>query len=210
MQRARTREAKEDRRQQLLIAALDEFFERGFTAARMDDIAARADVSKGTLYLYFKSKEDLFQSLVDDVAIPNIEQVEAAALSMPTLEGAIRNMMSLAPALVTSSNIPKLMKIIFGDAPNFPDTVSAFREKVPERMLGLIASLIERANDAGETDIADPALAARLVVSPFVFSSMWQVIFTHDPDARFDLDALFNLHADTILRGFGINTSTAP
>jgi AcrR family transcriptional regulator len=210
MQRARTQEAKEDRRQQLLVAALDEFFERGFTAARMDDIAALADVSKGTLYLYFKSKEDLFQSLVDDVAIPNIEQVEAAALSMPTLEGAIRNMMSLGPALVTSSNMPKLMKIIFADAPNFPDTVSAFREKVPERMLGLIAELIERSNDTGETDIADPTLAARLVVSPIVFSSMWQVIFTHDPDARFDLDALFKLHADTILRGFGIDTSSAP
>jgi AcrR family transcriptional regulator len=209
MQRARTTEAKEDRRQQLLVAALDEFYERGFTAARMDDIAARADVSKGTLYLYFRSKEDLFQSLVDEIAIPNIEQVEAVAYAMPTLEGFIRNMMSLAPTLIQTSNMPKLMKIVFGDAPNFPETVSAFRKKVPERMLGLITGLIRKSNETGETTIDDPALAARLIVAPIVFSSMWQVIFTHDADAHIDLDALFNMHAEAILRGLGINSRDA-
>ena len=66
-QRARTEEAKNQRRQALLAAALDEFFERGFTAARMDDIAARADVSKGALYLYFNSKEALFAALVENL-----------------------------------------------------------------------------------------------------------------------------------------------
>ena len=62
MKRARSDEAKDERRAQLLDAALDEFFEKGFSAARMDDIARRAKLSKGTLYLYFDSKKAMFQA----------------------------------------------------------------------------------------------------------------------------------------------------
>ena len=69
MQRARSEAAKDTRRQALLTAALDEFFERGFAAARMDDIARRAGFSKGTLYLYFDSKEALFASLIETFAL---------------------------------------------------------------------------------------------------------------------------------------------
>ena len=79
MQRARTDADKDDRRQALIAAALDEFYERGFAAARMDDIARRAKLSKGALYLYFDSKEALFQAVTESFILPHIEMVEAAA-----------------------------------------------------------------------------------------------------------------------------------
>ena len=75
MRRARSEDAKDERRQLLLSAALDEFFERGFSAARIEDIAQRASLSKGTVYLYFDSKEALFLALIEDLATPNIEQI---------------------------------------------------------------------------------------------------------------------------------------
>ena len=76
MQRARSQTDKDARRQLLLQAALDEFFERGFAAARMEDIARRVDLSKGTVYLYFKSKDDLFRALIEEHALPNLETIE--------------------------------------------------------------------------------------------------------------------------------------
>ncbi len=76
MKRARTPQAKEDRRQALLKAALDEFYEKGLTAARADDIAERAGLSKGTLYVYFKSKEDLFKALIENLTTPKLAMLE--------------------------------------------------------------------------------------------------------------------------------------
>ena len=83
MKRARTKKAKDERRLALLRAGLDEFFERGFTAARMDDISKRAGLSKGALYLYFSSKEELFKSLVEEYAVPNVERIEAMTRAAP-------------------------------------------------------------------------------------------------------------------------------
>src|SRR2546430_11962234 len=75
----RWRRRKDDRPAEILSAALDCFAERGFAATRLDDIAARAGVSKGTLYLYFPGKEELFKALVREELLPNVERLEAAA-----------------------------------------------------------------------------------------------------------------------------------
>ena len=84
MLRARSIEAKVDRQQALLSAALDTFFDYGFAASRMEEIASRAGVSKGALYLYFDSKEALFKALIEHHAIPNLERIEAIAAAAPT------------------------------------------------------------------------------------------------------------------------------
>jgi AcrR family transcriptional regulator len=210
MKRARTQEAKEERKHALLDAALDEFFERGFDAARMDDIAARANLSKGTLYLYFDSKEALFHSLVETIAIPNIEAIEEAANSTPTFESAIRTMMALAPKLLRTTNMPKLMKVITANATIFPETAKAFRKNVPERVLDAIAKLLRRAHEAGEISVNDPDLTARLVVAPIVFSTMWHFTFEDDPEAQVDHEKLFALHADMLLRALTTGTETSP
>ena len=204
MLRARTDEAKELRRRALLDAALAEFFERGFSAARMDDIAARAKLSKGTLYLYFDSKEALFTSLVETFAIPNIVMFEAAVQNAGSGVAAIRTFMKIAPSVIRESPLPKIAKILIADAPAFPEIVTAYREQVIERALGVIVSALRAAKEAGEIEIGDPRLTARLVIAPVLMSAIWRIVFEHDPAAKIDLDALFAEHEKMLLRGLGV------
>lgn len=207
MQRARTQEAKEERRQALLAAALDEFFERGFAAARMDDIAARAQLSKGALYLYFDSKDALFAALVETYALPNVARIESFAQS--GLSG-LRMMLRMAPALIRETPLPKIMKVLIAEAAGFPQMATTYRQAAIERVLNALAAMLTRAKKAGEINIGDPALTARLVVSPMVMSAIWRVSFEHDPKARVDLDALFSEYERMLMRALGAKDIALP
>jgi AcrR family transcriptional regulator len=200
MRRARTDEAKEDRRGAILSAALDEFFERGFAAAKMDDIARRTGVSKGTVYLYYPSKDAVFEALIEAVVVPTVARIEAAAGAAPSALLGIRALAMLAPTLLRTSSLPRLMKVMIGDARTFPDVVRRYRTEVIERILGMIAAMLARAMESGEIRRSDPALTARLVVAPVVLSGVWEIVFNLDGEASVDLEALFALHADTLER----------
>lgn len=212
--RARTEKAKDERRQAILDAALDEFFEKGFAAARMDDIALRTGLSKGALYLYFDSKDALFMGLVDAITMPRIEQIEAVAMAAPTATDAIRQMMRYVPSLVRESRAPLIIKVLIGDGGRFPDVARAYRRRVVERVLGVIAAVLERGQAAGEFAIVDPHLTARLVIAPMVLSAVWRILFDvgprADPEAHVDLDALFALHEHMLLRALAPGDGRGP
>ena len=200
MLRARTSEAKGERRQALLKAALDEFFERGFTAARMDDIARRAGLSKGTLYLYFDSKEALFTALVDTIAVPNVERIEGMVITLPSATEALRALMAFAPRMIRETPLPRVAKVLIADAGAFPDVVRRYRSQVIDRVLAAVAGVLERGRAAGEFTVDDPQLTARLVVAPIILSAIWRVVFETDSETPIDLDALFALHETMLLR----------
>ncbi len=201
MKRARTEEAKDARRQVLLDAALDEFFERGFTAARTHDIAERAGLSKGTLYLYFDSKEALFSELIESLTSPNLARIDEIAATSPSALDAIDRFTGFASHLVRTSDLPRLMKVLIGDSQHFPETMKRYREEVLERVLGAIGSVLEAAKSRGEIVVGDPHLTARLVIAPVLFSGIWQAMFGADPKAQVDLEALFGEHARLLRRG---------
>ena len=198
MLRARTIEAKDVRRQELLEATLDEFFEHGFFCCANDGYSSSCRLSKGALYLYFDSKEALFEALIEAYAVPNIEQLEMVAMASPSALDGIRAVAGLAPTIIRETNIPRLMKILISDANTFPETVRAYRQRVIDRFLAVLSGLLKRANEAGEIEIGDPELTARLIVAPIAFSAMWHVTFAKDNDAEVDLEALFALHADML------------
>jgi AcrR family transcriptional regulator len=202
--RARTEEAKDERRGALISAALDEFFEKGFAATRLDDIAKRAGLSKGSIYLYFDSKESLFQALIESVALSRVEMLEQAAAAIPSGLGALQAVGRLAPSVIRESNLPRLMKVMISDARMFPDIVRDYRRNVLDRVLGLIAGVLERSMEAGEIHRGDPKLLARLVVAPVALSGIWHVVFNTDPEAEVDLDALFALHVETMTRALSL------
>lgn len=208
MKRARSQDAKDARRESLLTAAMDEFYERGFAAARMQDIAKRARLSKGTLYLYFDSKRDLFRALIDTFAVPNLEAIEAMTASAPSFDDALDAIAEFAPRLVRESNLPKLMKVLAGDSHNFPDIIQSYRTDVLDRVLAATAGMLERARDAGEIAVDQPGLAARLVVAPMAMSMLWQAVFGHTKGERVDVEKLFELHATNLRHAFG-RTETA-
>nr|WP_321441262.1 TetR/AcrR family transcriptional regulator [uncultured Hyphomonas sp.] len=204
MLRARSDAAKDERRQALLSAALDEVFEKGFAATRMDDVARRAGLSKGTLYLYFDSKEALFQGLVESLAYPNLEIIERITEQAETLREALRGIRQFAPTLIRQTDLPRLMKVLVGDSQLFPDLVRAYREDLIEQVLSMIAALLCRADARGEANISDPELTARLIVAPIIFSALWQGVFNQKYEADVDLDKLFEIHEQMMLKALEI------
>lgn len=200
MRRAVTDLDKKTRRNAFLEAALDEFFERGFVAARMEDIARRAHVTKGTLYLYYESKGALFAALVEEFAVPNIEKMERLAGEMPRAADALKALMGLAPILIRETPVPRILKVLIGDGGAFPELATAYRREAVDRVLSVIEGVLDRGRLNGEFVIDDAALAARLVVAPIVLSAIWTILFERDADTSVDLDALFELHGQFLLR----------
>lgn len=205
MQRARTDDAKDERRQAMLAAALEVFVEKGFAAARMDDIARTASLSKGTVYLYFPSKEDLFEAVLRNVAIPNVERMEGLMRDAPSVGEALDGVAQFAPHLIRNTRIPQIMKLLISEAGTFPQIVQAYREDVLDRLLAAVAGLLARAHKAGEIDAPEPMLAARLVAAPIAFSGIWSVVFETDPKARVDVEALIALHVQHLKKALAID-----
>ncbi len=199
MRRATTEQSKEQRRKDIVQAALDEFFERGFAAARMTDIAKRAGVTKGTLYLYYPSKDALFGAVIDTVAAPRLAQMEELAQNVTRAQDVISALMQLGPTLVRQTALPRIIKILVSDGNAFPPLALSYREQIVDRVLALVSGVIERGQQNGEFRMTDPKLTARLVVAPVVMSAVWSVLFERH-DKPVDLEALFELHRDILLR----------
>lgn len=200
MLRARSDEAKDERRQALLTAALDEFFEKGFAATRMSDIAKRAHLSKGAVYLYFDSKEAMFRALVENLASPNLELIERITANAGSLREALAGICRIAPLLIRQTELPRIMKVLVGDSHMFPQMVQAYRIELIERVLAMMASILRRAHEAGEADVENPELTARIVMAPMVLSALWQAIFNSRQEAGVDLEQLFQIHERMMLK----------
>ncbi len=209
MARARTDEAKDTRRSDFLRAALDEFFEKGFAAARLEDVARRAGLSKGAIYLYFDSKDALFRALVESLVVPKIDALEMIARQSGTIRMALDGLSAFAPVAIRETDLPRLMKVLIGDSQTFPEIVTAYRREVLDRIIGLISEVIRAAVARGEIEPVDANLTARLVMGPIVLSGIWQALFGNDPEAQVDLDALFRLHRDFLLRALNVKEPSA-
>ncbi len=207
----RHRRRKEARPGELLDAALTLFAERGYSATRIDDIAARAGVSKGTLYLYFPSKQDVFKALVREAVIPNIERLEhlVADHSGPAAAALRQVLTRLGGLLQRQPRLAALPKLIITEAANFPDLARFYLDTVIRRGTGLIEGLVRRGIAAGEFRPVDPRATAKLCVAPILFLALWRHSFEPHDDAPIDSGAFVELHVDTLLRGLAA-TSTPP
>jgi AcrR family transcriptional regulator len=210
MQRATTDHAKDQRRNSLLHAALNEFFNKGFSAARMEDIAKHAQVSKGTLYLYFANKQDLFKALIEEVAIPTISRTSQHALATKTGAEALQTLMQNIAGLIRDTPLPKLVKVIIADGKAFPELVKFYREQMLERMFNLLETLITRSVESKEWQCSDIPMTARLIVAPIIFSVVWRMVFevSEDEKSQLNLDALFKLHTQYLLLVLSTNSET--
>ncbi len=165
----RWKRRKTDRPQEILDAALACFAERGFAATRMEDIAVRAGVTKGTIYLYFENKEAVFKTLARESigtrlsdTTENIKQFEG-----PTRDLLRFVIMSMNEFISTSDRVV-LPKVLLAEAGNFPELAQFWREEIIDRGLGVFASVIERGIARGEFRKVDPQHAARLCVAPIL------------------------------------------
>ena len=197
----RWRRRKEARPEEIAAAALDVFARRGFAATRLEDVAARAGVSKGTLYLYFPDKESLFKEAVRSAILPGLAAAEQLAAdpgapSFGILAGIVRAIaqrLAMSPA----GAIPKLM---IAEAGNFPELAAFYYDEVIRRGFGLVGSVLERGIAQGEFRPVPVAATVRLVVAPILLAALWRHSFEGVEGGHQDVEGLVQAHLDALAR----------
>ena len=168
----RWRRLPEERPQQILKAALEVFGEHGLAGARLEDIAKRAGVSKGTIYLYFPNKEALFREMVRSTIVEAI----VAGEGIPS-DGSARDQlltfMEQYWEFVRTPAFTVIYRVVVSELHHFPDLVEFYSAEVIVRAQKLIAGILARGSDRGEFRALDPIVTGRMLISLFSTSAMW-------------------------------------
>jgi AcrR family transcriptional regulator len=200
----RWRRRKEARPDEILAAALESFAARGFAATRLEDVAARAGISKGTLYLYFKGKEELFEAVVRATLLPNLERLEALAESFEGPSALLLKQLLLTIAGVVGSRVGAIPKLVIAEAGNFPDLARFYLDEVVRRGLRLIGTILRRGIERGEFRALDVEHAVYCVIAPMLIAALWKNSLEAYDDASLDAEALARAHLDLLLRGLEV------
>ena len=167
------RRCPEDRPEQIIKAALEVFGECGLANARLQAIAERAGVSKGTIYLYFPNKEELFREMVRQTAVAAIERAERANVQGTPMNQLLAFMRGYW-AFVRSPVFSTIYRLVLGELHQFPDLAEFYANEVVARGQKLLAGIISRGIDAGEFREIDPMVAARMLVAITVMNGIWR------------------------------------
>ena len=167
---AKRERRKEARPGELLDAALDLFVEKGFAATRVEEVAARAGVSKGTLFLYFPSKDELFKAVVrENISGRLVEwnsDFEAFQGTSCEMLGYCMNSWWDRVGATKASGLTKLM---VSEASNFPDIAAFYQHEVIQPGQALIRRVLQRGMDGGEFRQLDLDYAVYSIVAPMMF-----------------------------------------
>jgi AcrR family transcriptional regulator len=199
---SKPRRRPEARPQEILDAALAVFAEKGFSATRMRDIAQRAGITVVTVYRYFKSKEEIFKSLVEEsvgVRILYLTQI-ANEYEGPSAD-LIRLIIRAIGGFLLNSDRAVLPKLILAETGNFPELARFYRREVTDRGLALFEAIIRRGIARGEFRQIDAQHGARLVVVPAMFTAIWRATFGTLDDEPYDHQGFIETHLDVVLRG---------
>ena len=202
MKQPKFQRRSEDRPREICAAALAVFAEKGFAAAKLDEIARRAGVSKGTLYLYFKDKEDLFRAVVRDNVSPNIDSVRDAILAadLPFAQLAPMFLARLS-AVAGSMPLGAVIKMVIGESGNFPELARVWHDQVVGKALAVLVALIEKAQAKGEVRPGDPRLHAFSLMGPMLMGLIYREVLQPAGAAKLDIEVLARQHAETVLAG---------
>ncbi|TMJ25433.1 MAG: TetR/AcrR family transcriptional regulator [Alphaproteobacteria bacterium] len=185
------------RRQAILDAALEEFAARGFAAARLDDMARRAGVAKGTIYLYFPDKGSLFQELVRAMLSPLIAAIEAAALREIPIRALVELILNTFVSDIYETRRKDVLRLIITEGARFPGLAEFYYREVIARVLPAVRERLRLAVEQGE--LAHDALARfpQLLVAPGLMALIWSGLF--ERFAPLDVRALMRAHLELLL-----------
>src|SRR5260370_14342838 len=162
------------RREAIFDAALDEFSTRGFAAARLDDIAQRAGVAKGTIYLHFNDKESLFQELIQSKMVPVIETLEATFAADLPLRIIAEQAIDVFVREVYGSHRKHLIRLIISEGPRFPALAEFYYRHVLSRILKSVRGLLRRALERGELAADAWIRLPQLLGAPGIIAIIWR------------------------------------
>ena len=193
---------KNARPQELLAAALDLFVERGYAATRLDDVAGRAGVSKGTLYLYFANKEDLFKAVIQEHLVPTLGEAEQM---IDQYEGHSRDLLREIVMLwwqrVGDTQLSGLMKLMMAESGNFPEVARFYHDEIIMRGNAMVERALTRGMARGELRKLDTAQVTQVIVAPVLMLMVWKHSFASCQNKPISPIAYLNAFIDVLLVG---------
>lgn len=210
---AKRERRKEARPGELLEAALDLFVEKGFAATRAEEVAARAGVSKGTLFLYFPSKEELFKAVVRENISGRFKEwnAEFEAFQGDSAE-MLRYCMKVWWDRLGAGRASGITKLVISEARNFPDIAAFYQQEVIVPGQDLIRRMLQRGVDRGEFQVFDIDYAIYSLIAPMIFLIMMK----HSPGAcvpqgfPLDPERYIAAQVETLLHGFCTRPADLP
>ena len=195
---------KEARPEEITAAALELFVERGFAATRLEDVAARAGVSKGTVYLYFANKEELFKAVVREGLVSPIAEMKEFVAQFPGSTFDLLRMLVLGwwekVGATRMSGIPKLL---LGESGNFPELVRFYLAEVVEPGHAVMTAIVKRGIARGEFRKVNPEDAALLIAAPLLQMVLWRTAL--EPQSKRKMDTARYLQAHLDMLGHGLS-----
>ena len=192
---------KSARPSELTAAALALFVEKGFAATRLDDVAAHAGVSKGTLYLYFDSKESLFKAVIEEGIVPRIAE---AAQHIAGHEGSsaalLRHLLASWWAQIGSTPLAGVAKLIISESRNFPEVAQYYQDAVIDPVRALLREVLTRGVATGEFRAMDAEAVIDVIFSPLLMLvlSRFSLVFCRRAD---DPQTLLEVQFELLMRG---------
>jgi len=184
-----------------MAAALELFVEKGFAATRLDDVAARAGVSKGTLYLYFDSKDALFKAVVEQGIVPLFAAAQSELGDYGGSAGDLLvEMLTRWQRQVGATPLAGLYKLIIAEANNFPELVQYYHDEVIVRGRAMLADVLRRGMASGEFRQLDIDATIDIVIAPLLSLIVWRFSL-HRCGAGVEPGLLLKTHFDLLLHG---------
>jgi AcrR family transcriptional regulator len=192
----------EARPEEILDAALEVFGEYGFAQTKLEEVARRAGVSKGTLYLYFDSKEELFREMVQAKAVSALRVAEAFAESY---QGSNRDLLvellERKYVMMRDQQLSRISKLVQSELQRFPELAQFYVQEVILPARRLVESILRRGIAAGEFRPTLHAFATRALPMLMIQATQTQCFFQQfDPEALTDDQTIEGL-IDFVLHG---------
>ena len=185
-----------ERREAIIAAAMDEFIARGFAATRLDDIAKRAGVAKGTIYLHFRDKESMFEELIRTAIVPLVGRMHAPPALGGTVRDAIEGFARTFIQEIATTRRGDIVRLIVAEGPRFPSIADFYYREVVSKGLAGMRAMIELGIARGEIKNANLAKYPQIMVAPALIAVIWQSLFARH--APLDAIEMFRTHLDLV------------
>jgi AcrR family transcriptional regulator len=195
------RRRKAERPKEILEAAFEEFSRNGYAATTLDHVAERAGVTKGTIYVYFESKEHLFISMVRELTTPTLDTVHEM---FERHEGSTADLLRaqfsfIYQHIVEDRRRREVVRMLIAEAPRFPALADRYYEEIHRPCLELLKQAIQRGIDRGEIRQCAVIDCPQVIIAPIALVDLWMMMF--DDRQPLDLKAYFDAHLDMVLNG---------
>jgi AcrR family transcriptional regulator len=201
---------KEERPSEILAAALETFVEHGYAATKLEEVARRAGVTKGTLYIYFESKEALFKAVVRANVLPILvtaEEIVGREAEPPAQ--LLRQLVTNWWEGMNGSHLAGLPKLVMSEASNFPELAQFWFDEVVVRGRQVFAQVLRRGIERGDFLPVDVDLTVRLILAPILMAAIWNYSFRACEKHAFPVEPYLETSMDIVLRGLVAGTPAA-